>query len=145
MSWKEAKLSDLSEFQRGFDIRKVDFIDGNIPVISSSGFQGYHAEFKDTAPGVLIGRKGTLGTVHYIESDYWPHDTTLWVKDFKGNDPKYVYFYLKTLGLERFDSGGANPTLNRNHIHGISIKIPPLSTQKRIAEILSNYDDLIDN
>ncbi|MEH2413305.1 MAG: restriction endonuclease subunit S [Nostoc sp.] len=80
-----------------------------------------------------------------MESDFWPHDTTLWVKDFKGNNPKFVYYFLKTLELERFDSGGANPTLNRNHIHGLEIIKPSPKTQQRIADTLSTYDHLIDN
>jgi len=145
MKWQKAKLEDLAFFQRGFDLLKVNFKDGEYPVISSSGLQGYHAVKKVYAPGVIIGRKGTLGTVHYVDSDYWPHDTTLWVKDFKDNYPRYVYYFLQTLDLARFDSGGANPTLNRNHIHGLEILKPPLSTQKRIADILSKYDDLIEN
>ncbi|WP_375470480.1 restriction endonuclease subunit S [uncultured Nostoc sp.] len=145
MSRSKSTLDELAFFQRGFDITMKQLEDGNYPVISSSGVQGYHSVAKVKGPGVIIGRKGTLGSVHYIESDFWPHDTTLWVKDFKGNNPKFVYYFLKTLELERFDSGGANPTLNRNHIHGLEIIKPLPVTQERIAEILSNYDRLIDN
>ncbi len=94
---------------------------------------------------MVIGRKGTLGTVHYIDSDFWPHDTSLWVKDFKGNLPRYVYYVIRTMDFGRFDVGGANPTLNPNHIHGLPIRIPDSSTQTRIADILSAYDDLIEN
>ncbi|WP_375513396.1 restriction endonuclease subunit S [uncultured Nostoc sp.] len=145
MSWSKSTLDELAFFQRGFDITMKQLEDGNYPVISSSGVQGYHSVAKVKGPGVIIGRKGTLGSVHYIESDFWPHDTTLWVKDFKGNNPKFVYYFLKTLELERFDSGGANPTLNRNHIHGLEIIKPLPVTQQRIADILSTYDRLIDN
>ncbi|MCP6763248.1 MAG: restriction endonuclease subunit S [Fischerella sp. CENA71] len=145
MSRSKSTLGELAFFQRGFDITMKQLEDGNYPVISSSGVQGYHSVAKAKGPGVIIGRKGTLGSVHYIESDFWPHDTTLWVKDFKGNNPKFVYYFLKTLELERFDSGGANPTLNRNHIHGLEIIKPSPKTQQRIADILSTYDRLIDN
>ena len=93
----------------------------------------------------MIGRKGSLGTVHFIDRPYWPHDTTLWSKDLRGNDPRYVYYFIHTMGFERYDVGNSNPTLNRNHIHGLDILIPPLRTQKTIVEVLSAYDDLIEN
>jgi type I restriction enzyme S subunit len=70
---------------------------------------------------------------------------TLWVTDFKGNNPRYIYYFLKTLHLENYDSGGANPTLNRNHIHDLQISYPNREIQDRIADILSAYDDLIEN
>ena len=140
-----AVLSDLMFLQRGFDITKKEQREGPYPVVSSSGIKSYHSAYKVTAPGVVIGRKGTLGTVHYVSEDFWPHDTTLWVKDFKENEPRFCYYFLKTLNLERFDSGGANPTLNRNHVHSLEIHKPDIDIQRSIASILSNYDDLIDN
>ena len=94
---------------------------------------------------MIIGRKGTLGTVHYSEGDYWPHDTTLWSKSLQGNSPRFVYYALKCLGLERFNVGGANPTLNRNHIHGLPIRLPERHVQDQIVDVLGAYDDLIEN
>lgn len=145
MSWRDSVLEDLAFFQRGYDITKKEQRPGPYPVVSSSGVKSFHAEYKSKGPGVVIGRKGTLGTVHYLGGDYWPHDTTLWVRDFKGNVPRFVFYFVHTLAFERFDVGGANPTLNRNHIHGLPIKIPALPDQQRIADILSAYDDLIEN
>ena len=143
--WTRGKLQDLVFFQRGFDITKAQQTDGPVPVISSSGVTSYHNEARATGPGVVIGRKGTLGSVHYSEVDYWPHDTTLWSKDLRGNNPRFVYFYLHTINFKRFDVGNSNPTLNRNHIHDLPALIPPSDTQTRIADTLSAYDDLIDN
>ena len=143
MSWRKAQLQDLVFFQRGFDITKAEQHDGPYPVISSSGTSSYHNKFMATGPGVIIGRKGSLGTVHYAHENYWPHDTTLWSKDFRGNDPRYVYYFIHTLDLANFDVGGANPTLNRNHIHILDVSIPSLPVQIRIASILSTYDDLL--
>jgi type I restriction enzyme S subunit len=140
----EKKLGDLLTFQRGFDITKNEQQEGNIPIVSSSGISSLHNRFKANAPGVVIGRKGSLGTVHYLNTDYWPHDTTLWVKDFKGNDPRFIYYFLQTLHLENFDVGSSNPTLNRNHLHKIRVLFP-MEQQKKIAAILSAYDDLIEN
>ena len=143
--WTKGKLQDLVFFQRGFDITQAQQTEGPVPVISSSGVTSYHSEARATGPGVVIGRKGTLGSVHYSEVDYWPHDTTLWSKDLRGNNPRFVYFYLHTINFKRFDVGNSNPTLNRNHIHDLPALIPPWDTQTRIADILSAYDDLIEN
>ncbi|MFL7963884.1 restriction endonuclease subunit S [Pseudomonas kielensis] len=140
----EKKLGDLLTFQRGFDITKSEQQEGNIPIVSSSGISSFHNHSKANAPGVVIGRKGSLGTVHYLNTNYWPHDTTLWVKDFKGNEPRFIYYFLQTLHLENFDVGSSNPTLNRNHLHKIRVLFPK-EQQKKITAVLSAYDDLIEN
>ncbi|RJX27382.1 MAG: restriction endonuclease subunit S [Desulfurivibrio sp.] len=141
----EIMLGDVVTFQRGFDITKKEQAEGEIPIVSSSGISSFHNQFKAKGPGVVIGRKGTLGTVHYLKDNFWPHDTTLWVKDFKGNDPRLIYYFVQTLHLENFDTGSSNPTLNRNHIHKIKVLFPKMDFQKKIAAILSAYDDLIEN
>jgi len=141
----KGRLQDLVFFQRGFDITQAQQTPGPYPVISSSGVTSYHNEFKAHGPGVVIGRKGTLGSVHFSEGDYWPHDTTLWSKDLRSNNPRFVYYYLRTVNLRRFDTGNSNPTLNRNHIHNLPVLIPPLDVQDRTADILTAYDDLIEN
>lgn len=142
----QVRVGDVLTFQRGFDITKSEQDEGEVPIVSSSGISSYHNKWKAKAPGVVIGRKGTLGTVHFLRSHYWPHDTTLWVKDFKGNEPRFLSYFLQTLKLENFDVGASNPTLNRNHLHKIKIIFPEkVDTQKRIAAILSAYDDLIEN
>jgi type I restriction enzyme S subunit len=142
--WKEIELSELVKFQRGFDITKGDQNEGNIPVISSSGINSFHDKAKCFGPGVIIGRKGTLGSVHFSSGPYWPHDTTLWSKEIYG-DIRFIYYLLKTLNLGYYDVGNANPTLNRNHIHKLKIQRPPLPAQRKIAAILSAYDNLIEN
>jgi type I restriction enzyme S subunit len=142
----ESKLSDVLTFQRGFDITKSEQSEGRIPIVSSSGISSYHNTAKVKGPGVVIGRKGTLGTVHFLKEDFWPHDTTLWIKDFKGNDPRFLSYFLPALKLENFDVGAANPTLNRNHIHGIKVFFPrERRLQERIVAILSAYDELMEN
>jgi type I restriction enzyme S subunit len=140
----QGNIGDLLTLQRGFDITKKEQTDGAYPVVSSGGVSSYHNEFMVKGPGVVIGRKGTLGTAFYLQSDYWPHDTSLWVKDFKGNDPKYVYYFLKALPLERLDSGSANPTLNRNVVHQVNTLKPPLKDQAYIAQTLTLLDNKIE-
>ena len=143
-SFVKGKVGDLLTLQRGFDITKKQQAEGIFPVVSSSGVTSYHNEFMVKGPGVVIGRKGTLGSAFYIEGDYWPHDTTLWVKDFKGSDPKFIYYFLKTLRLERLDSGSSNPTLNRNFVHALDANKPEPSAQQKIAAVLSALDAKID-
>lgn len=134
-------LGELVEFQRGYDLPKSDFKAGNIPVISSNGILGYHNEFKVKAPGITIGRSGTVGLPHYINENFFPHNTSLFIKDFKGNDPKYIFYLLQTLKLNDYKSGSGVPTMNRNHLHPIKIKaFLDNYTQKRIAHILSALD-----
>ena len=142
----ELKLGDVLMFQRGFDITKAEQTLGDVPIISSSGTSSFHNVWKKEAPGVVIGRKGTLGKVHYTDINYWPHDTTLWIKDFKNNDPRFLYYFLKTLHLEHFDTGASNPTLNRNHLHKITVWFPvDVGHQRKIASVLSVYDRLLRN
>ena len=140
----KGKVGDLLTLQRGFDITKRQQTEGIYPVVSSSGVTSHHNEFMAKGPGVVIGRKGTLGSAFYLETDYWPHDTTLWVKDFKDSDPKFIYYFLKTLHLERLDSGSSNPTLNRNFVHELDANKPAPTVQKKIATVLSSLDAKID-
>ncbi|HBN74720.1 MAG TPA: restriction endonuclease subunit S [Planctomycetaceae bacterium] len=143
--WTESQLGEQLTFQRGYDITKKQQEEGPFPVVSSSGVKSHHKDSKVHGPGVVIGRKGTLGTAFYIEKAFWPHDTTLWVKDFHGNNEKFAYYFVQGLGFENYDCGASNPTLNRNHIHKVPVLFPPLPTQRKIAAILSAYDDLIEN
>lgn len=146
MNWDITSLDKIVTFQRGFDLPKTKFKNGLIPVVGSTNVLGYHNEFKVSPPGVVTGRSGTLGHFQYLNKKFWPHNTTLWVKDFKGNSPKYVYYLLKTLNFSHLNGGSSVPTLNRNVLKSIHLKYTSsIQTQKRIADILSNYDDLIEN
>jgi type I restriction enzyme S subunit len=143
--WRETTLGDVIHFQRGFDLTEKESEHGPYPVISSGGVSYFTATPKVDGPGVVTGRKGVLGKVHFSQGPYWPHDTTLWVTDFKGNNPRFVYYWLKTLPLSSLDGGAANPTLNRNHAHLMRVRVPDPSTQLRIGEVLTLFDDLIEN
>ncbi len=145
MSWTELQFKDFVTLQRGFDLPKARMVDGVVPVLGSKSIIGFHNEAKVEAPGVVTGRSGSLGLVQYSEQPFWPHNTALWVKDFKGNCPRFVYYKLQTLNLERFNGGVSVPTLNRNVLDTLPVKIPKRTEQDRIASILSTYDDLIEN
>jgi type I restriction enzyme S subunit len=131
--WVVGRLSHFFTLQRGFDITKEQQRQGTVPVVSSGGVASYHDKATAVGLGVLVGRKGTAGAVHYVETDYWAHDTTLWVNDFKGNVPRFIYHVLNMLDLKRFDTGSANPTINRNVIHPERLAFPPPSEQFQIA------------
>lgn len=144
-NWKETKFKDFVRLQRGFDLPKQDRKDGIYPVIASTSITGYHDEYKVEPPCVTTGRSGALGEVLFVKSKCWPLNTALWVKDFKDNDPYFVYSKLKTLHLEQYNSGAGVPTLNRNHLDQIIVEVPSLQDQKQISNILSTYDNLIEN
>ncbi|MCL4275862.1 MAG: restriction endonuclease subunit S [Anaerolineales bacterium] len=129
----ETTIGEQITLQRGFDITKSQQEKGNVPVVSSGGIKSYHNIPMAKGPGVVIGRKGTLGKSYYVVEDYWPHDTTLWVKDFKGNDPRLVYYLFKVLDVSKLDSGAANPALNRNIVHPIKIFWPEKTEQRAIV------------
>jgi type I restriction enzyme S subunit len=142
--WKEYKLEDIVTFQRGHDLPKSEMIEGEYPVAGSNGIIGHHNKFTTKGPGVTIGRSGNIGGQNYYESDYWAHNTVLYVKEFKKVEPKFFYYFLKTLDFSQFNAGSAVPTLNRNHIHELLITIPDIPEQLFIASILSSLDDKID-
>ncbi len=144
-NWKTYKLEKVATLQRGFDLPNTKRAEGNYPVIAASGFSTWHNEFKVKGPGVTTGRSGTLGQVHFVKDDFWPLNTSLWVKDFHGNDERFIYYFLKTLNFEEYNSGTSVPTLNRNDVHKLDVTIPDLQEQKSIASILSAIDDKIEN
>ena len=143
--WRETTLGDVIELQRGFDLTEKSAAPGPYPVISSSGPVYTTNVRKVDGPGVVTGRKGVLGKVHYSAGPFWPHDTTLWVRDFRGSDPRFVYYLLQTLPLASLDAGASNPTLNRNHAHLLPVRVPDPNTQVLLSAVLGAFDDLIEN
>ena len=141
--WKVMRLEKVAPLQRGYDLPTDNIKEGLYPVVYSNGILRFHNEFKAKAPGVITGRSGTIGKVVYVEEDYWPHNTSLWVTNFYDNNPKFIYYMYINLNLARFSAGSGVPTLNRNDIHAQTIPLPPLDEQKKIAEILSTWDEAI--
>ena len=133
--WEVGRLDDVSVLQRGFDLPKASRTEGTVPIIAATGVTGFHNEAKVKAPGVVTGRSGTIGEVLYVQEDFWPLNTSLWVKEFPKSEPIYAYYLISSLDLKQFNSGAAVPTLNRNDIHGIQVVVPPGDLQKRFQEI----------
>lgn len=144
MSWRELHLGDVIKLKRGHDLPASARIPGDVPIVSSSGITGYHNLAKVSGPGVVTGRYGTLGEVHYIEGDYWPLNTALYVEDFKGNHPRFAAYLLMTLELGQQNAAGAVPGVNRNTLHQMPVRVPSVEVQHQIASVLATYDDLIE-
>ena len=142
--WIKCPLGDILNFRRGHDLPKTSMVPGDIPVAGSNGIIGFHNVSTPISPCITIGRSGNVGTP-YIYDICWAHNTVLYIDDYKGNDPKYLYYLLKTLPLASFGGGSAVPTLNRNHIHPMEVIFcKDTELQKKIAGILSKIDDKIE-
>ncbi|MEE1317554.1 MAG: restriction endonuclease subunit S [Prevotella sp.] len=142
--WEVKRLGAFAPLQRGFDLPTDKIVRGEYPVVYSNGVLNYHYEYKAKGPGVVTGRSGTIGKVTFVESNYWPHNTSLWVTDFKGNNPKYVFHLYSFLDLSKFASGSGVPTLNRNDVHASKFAIPPTHEQNKIVEVLDFWDTAIE-
>ncbi len=142
--WRRVKLGTLLEFKYGKGLPERNRVYGEFPVYGSGGVVGYHNEFLIKAPGIIIGRKGSIGEVYYSKENFFPIDTVFYVENSKEYDLRYSYYLLKSLDLKSLNSDAAVPGLNRNVAYDQMIEIPPLSEQKKIAEVLSAYDDLIE-
>lgn len=143
--WKDCSLGDVVELKRGYDLPQKERLPGDVPLVSSSGVTDSHAKAMVKGPGVVTGRYGTLGQVFYVEQDFWPLNTTLYVRDFKGNDPRFVSYFLRDIDFFVYSDKAAVPGLNRNHLHQARVRIPTDPTEQRaIAHILGTLDDKIE-
>jgi type I restriction enzyme S subunit len=140
----DCTLGNFVRLQRGHDLTASEQRPGSVPVMGSAGPNGTHSEAKAKGPGVVIGRSGaSMGRVHFSEIDYWPHNTCLYVTDFLGNNPRFAYYLIQTLDLAAFNSGSAQPSLNRNFIYSIPLRVPARHEQDCIVELLCSLDDRI--
>ena len=142
--WIETTLGEVLTLQRGIDLPVQDRRVGSVPVVASTGIVGFHNEAPVKGPGVVIGRSGSIGGGQFIRQDFWPLNTTLWVKDFHGNNPKYCYYLLRSMDFSGLNAGSGVPTLNRNHLHPLKVRRPPIDQQRAIANILGGLDEKID-
>lgn len=143
--WREVPLGEVIELKRGYDLPKRVRNDGPFPIVSSSGISGSHVEAKVPGPGVVTGRYGTLGQVFFITGDFWPLNTSLYVRDFKGNNARFVALLLESMDLAQHDGAAAVPGLNRNQLHTVPVHVPDRAGQDKIATIVEAIDELIDN
>jgi type I restriction enzyme S subunit len=142
--WIQCRLGDVITLKRGYDLPKQSREHGYVPIVSSSGISDYHSVAMAKSPGVVTGRYGTIGNVYFLTEDYFPLNTTLYVKDFKGNDPRFISYHLRSIDFNSCSDKAAVPGVNRNHLHELETLIPPIAEQKAIAHILGTLDDKIE-
>jgi len=145
MKWRICRLGDVLTLKRGHDLPEQWRREGDVPVVTSSGITGFHNEAKAQALGVVTGRYGTLGEVFYLEQDYWPHNTALYVVDFKGTHPRFASYFLTNVLRDYQSDKAAVPGVDRNVLHEIKVRLPDEKSQVTIAETLQNYDELMEN
>lgn len=122
--WEEKRFDEVCVLQRGFDLPTHSRFQGCYPLVSSNGITDRINEWKVKAPGVVTGRSGTIGNVHFIEEDFWPLNTALYIKEFYGNYERCIYYFLLQFGLRKYSSGAGVPTLNRNNVHSEKVRFP---------------------
>lgn len=143
--WRDVSLGEVIELKRGYDLPQKDRSHGDVPLVSSSGITDHHSVAMAKGPGVVTGRYGTLGQVFYITQDFWPLNTTLYVRDFKGNDARFISYFLRSLDFLAYSDKAAVPGLNRNHLHQARVRLPSdIAEQRAIAHILGTLDDKIE-
>ena len=125
--WTVGRLDDVLVLQRGFDLPSPERVPGPYPVVAASGPSGTHNRFMVQGPGVTTGRSGILGNVYFVQEDFWPLNTSLWIKEFKHSTPAYAFHLLRRLDFGLFNAGSAVPTLNRNHVHNLPVVVPPIA------------------
>jgi len=129
-------FEDFTVLKRGKDLTREQFREGKVPVAGSNGVIGYHDTANVSAPGITVGRSGSVGKVNFYEEDFWAHNTALFVSDFHGNYPPFVGYFLEHLRLGRFGSGASVPTLDRNIFRALPVTVPVPVEQRKIASVL---------
>ena len=143
--WEQIPLEDALVLQRGFDLPTQARQNGTVPIYGSTGIVGYHDKAKALAPGVVTGRSGTLGEVHYIADDYWPLNTALWVKEFRRVPPLFALFLLREMDLKQYNGGASVPTLDRKTAHRIEILVPSVLMLRAFNEFAADVFAQIKN
>ena len=147
MELKKYRLGDCLELQRGYDLASSQMQEGEVAVVGSNGIIGFHNIDRGNKPCITVGRSGSVGKVHYYERPTWVHNTALFVKDFKGNDPKYLYYFLKNLHLDKtFEKGSSVvPSLDRKVVHSLVVPFfKDVNDQRKIASALALFDRKIE-
>jgi type I restriction enzyme, S subunit len=147
--WKARDLGHVATLQRGFDLPHRHRRPGTVPIVTSSGVGGgagdTHCEAKVAGPGVVTGRYGTIGDVFFIKQDFWPLNTTLFVKNFHGNHPLFIAYLLRTIDFHTHSGKSGVPGVNRNDLHRLTVRFPESTEEQRaIAAALSDVDALLD-
>lgn len=143
-NWKEVKLGNKVKLFYGSGLPKEKRNLGEFSVYGSNGIVGWHENYLIKGPGIIIGRKGSIGSVIWSASNFWPIDTAYYIENDKDIYLRWLYYELQTLKLNKMNSASGVPGLNREEVYRLKIIIPSKEEQKQIAEILSSVDDKIE-
>ena len=142
--WRALRLGDAVSFEYGKSLPSAQRRGGPVPVCGSNGVVGYHDESLVRGPGIVVGRKGSVGAVAWMGCDFWPIDTTYYVNPSSQTDARWLYYAMSNLGLERLNQATGIPGLNRSTAASLHFQLPPIVEQRKIAAILSSVDDAIE-
>lgn len=143
--WSKTNINEILTFHRGYDLTKNEMEAGRYPVVGSTTVIGYHNEFKIKGPGIVTGRSGSLGKYQFIWDDFWPHNTSLYISDYKDHNIFFVYSLLQTVDFTSLNNGGAIPTLNRNVLSNVEVIEPEKKLQDMFAKIVEPHYQKIKN
>lgn len=143
--WKTYKLEDLLTIKYGKNQKAVESENGNIPIYGTGGLMGYATKPLYDKPSILIGRKGTIDKVKYVDHPFWTVDTLFYsIVNESIVIPKFLYYKMSLINFMNYNEGTTIPSLRTETLNRIEFNIPPLSTQQKIAAILSSLDDKIE-
>ena len=134
--WETRRLKWVTRLQRGYDLPADRRVPGPFPVVSSGGIIDTHFESRCAGPGVVMGRYGSTDAVYYLERDFWPHNTSLFVTNFQGNMKKWCYFLLTNITKADHASKSAVPGLDRKDLFQIIVPVPPLAEQMEAVKVI---------
>jgi len=127
----------------GANLPSQDREDGAVPIHAASGIDGYHNVAKVQGPGIVTGRAGSLGQVRFVHEDFWPLNTTLWVKEFRAAPPRFSLHLLRSMDLERYGQGATMPMLDRKVVHQVQVVVPPESAMQEFETFATDVYDQI--
>ena len=142
--YPQRRLRELISLEYGDSLPNENRLGGHCPVMGSNGIVGYHDKPKVNGPGIVVGRKGSIGQVTWVSEDFWPIDTTYYVEQKTRHDRHWLYYLLEQLHLEKLNSATGVPGLNREDAYTLSVPVPTEVQTRKIAEIIQAIDDAIE-
>ncbi|WP_431628472.1 restriction endonuclease subunit S [Enterobacter bugandensis] len=143
--WVTNRLENILELAYGKALKKTERTNGDYPVYGSGGVDGTHNEYLVKGPGIIVGRKGTVGSLHWENKDFYPIDTVFFVKPKEYYSLVYCHQLLKTLGLENMNTDAAVPGLNRNNAYRLEVVTPTQSIITKFTNIIQTIQHKMDS
>ncbi|WP_288685837.1 restriction endonuclease subunit S [uncultured Brachyspira sp.] len=140
-NFDKVNMSDICEIKYGKALKEKDRKNGEVEVYSSGGLIGWHNEYLSKTPSIIIGRKGSAGSVFYTDKSSYCIDTAFYINESNCN-LKFIYYVLLNFELHKHKKTDGVPGINRDYLYNLKIPVPPLEEQERIVNILDKFDAL---